>query len=93
MDRMLVALAPLLAAGIYFFGWRVAATLAVVCAVGFATEFIMSRRRGQSVSMACFVTCSLYALSLPPTVPFWIAAVGIVVAILFGKEVFGGFGT
>ena len=92
MNRMLVALTPLLAAGIYFFGLRVAAMLAGICAVGFATEFITSRQRGQSVSMACFVTCWLYALSLPPTVPFWIAAVGIVVAILFGKEVFGGFG-
>jgi Na+-transporting NADH:ubiquinone oxidoreductase subunit B len=34
----------------------------------------------------------LYSLALPPTVPLWIAAVGVVVGILFGKEVFGGFG-
>jgi Na+-transporting NADH:ubiquinone oxidoreductase subunit B len=52
----------------------------------------MARKRGQPVSMAVFVTAWLYALSLPPTIPFWIAGVGIVVAILFGKEVFGGFG-
>jgi len=59
---------------------------------GLVTEYIMVRRRNASISMACFVTCMLYALSLPPLVPFWIAIVGIVVAILFGKEVFGGFG-
>jgi len=92
MQRVLVALSPLVAAGVYFFGWRVAAVLAVVNAAGFATEYVMSRRRGQAVSTACFVTCWLYGLSLPPTVPLWIAVVGIVVAILFGKEVFGGFG-
>ena len=92
MLRMLYALSPLFLTGIYFFGWRVAAVVAVVFITGLGTEFIMSRRRGAAVSMACLVTCALYGLSLPPTVPYWIAAVGAVVAILFGKEVFGGFG-
>ena len=32
------------------------------------------------------------ALSLPPTIPFWIVAVGVIIAIVFGKMVFGGFG-
>jgi len=52
----------------------------------------MAAKRKSKVSYACFVTAGLYALSLPPTIPFWITAVGAVVAILFGKEVFGGFG-
>jgi Na+-transporting NADH:ubiquinone oxidoreductase subunit B len=92
MSRMLYALAPVAAVGVYFFGWRVAALLAVTTVGGFATEWVMASRRGAPVSMACFVTCALYALSLPPTLPFWQAAVGVVVGILFGKEVFGGFG-
>ncbi len=92
MLRVVYALVPLLISAIYFFGWRVLAMLGFVWAVGIVTEHVTSRRREQPVSMACFVTCWLYALSLPPNVPFWIAAVGIVVAILFGKEVFGGFG-
>jgi len=92
MRRVLYALAPILVSGIYFFGWRVAA-LGVVCtAAGLATEYLMSRRRGSPISTACFVTCGLYTLSLPPTMPFWMAVVGIVVAILFAKEAFGGFG-
>jgi Na+-transporting NADH:ubiquinone oxidoreductase subunit B len=52
---------------------------------------MVSQRNGK-ITYACFVTASLYGLSLPPTTPFWIAAVGAIVAILFGKEVFGGFG-
>ena len=92
MLRVLAALSPLVVAGVYFFGWRVVAVLGACCAVGFVTEWVMARRRGAAVSTACFVTCWLYGLSLPPTVPLWIAGVGIVVAILFGKEVFGGFG-
>jgi len=92
MLRMLAALSPLVVAAVYFFGWRAAAVLAAVSVLGVGTEWLTSRQRGQPISTACFVTCWLYGLSLPPTVPFWIAAVGIVVAILFGKEVFGGFG-
>jgi Na+-transporting NADH:ubiquinone oxidoreductase subunit B len=38
------------------------------------------------------VTNFLFALSLPPTIPLWIAVVGIVFGVVFGKMVFGGFG-
>ncbi len=92
MVRMLYALAPLALSAVYFFGWRAAGVLAVVFAAGLATEFLMSRQRGGPVSTAGLVTCALYGLSLPPTVPMWIAGVGAIVAVLFGKEVFGGFG-
>jgi Na+-transporting NADH:ubiquinone oxidoreductase subunit B len=92
MARVLLALLPVAVAGVYFFGWRVMAVLAVCNAAGVVTEFLTSRRRGAPVSMACFVTCCLLALSLPPTAPYWMVTVGAVVGILFGKEVFGGFG-
>ena len=92
MRRMVYALIPILIAGVYFFGWRVAALLVVCLAGGLATEWVTASRRGQPITQACFVTCFLYALSLPPTMPFGMALVGVVVGILFGKEVFGGFG-
>ncbi len=92
MLRVLYALIPLALTGVYFFGWRVAAVLATAYAAGLATELVTTRVRGKPISMACLVTCGLYGLSLPPTVGFGVAACGAVVAILFGKEVFGGFG-
>ncbi|MBM4038600.1 MAG: RnfABCDGE type electron transport complex subunit D [Planctomycetes bacterium] len=92
MLRVLYALAPVALAGVYFFGWRVLALLAACTAAGAATEWLMASRRGGPLTTANFVTCALYTLSLPPTMPFWMAAVGIVVGVLFGKEVFGGFG-
>ncbi len=92
MLRVVYSLIPLAVSAVYFFGWRVVAILAVVFGCGLVTEYITSKQRGAAISMACLVTCSLYGLSLPVTVPYWIAAVGIIVAILFGKEVFGGFG-
>lgn len=93
MLRVLYALAPVAVAAIYYFGWRVLALLVVAGICGFGTEwFMQSRKPKGKVSYAVFVTAALYGLSLPPTTPFWIAAVGIIIAILFGKEVFGGFG-
>ena len=92
MIRMILALTPVAISAVYFFGWRVVAVLAVCNAAGLATEWITARRRGSPVSQACFVTCWLFALSLPPTVPLWVAAVGAAFGILFAKEVFGGFG-
>lgn len=92
MVRVLYALTPLAIAAMYFFGLRVLALLAVSIVFGFCTEWYMQSLKKGKVSYAVFVTATIYSLSLPPTTPFWIAAVGIVVAILFGKEVFGGFG-
>jgi len=92
MQRVLVALIPAVLASIYFFGWRSLAVLGVVNAAAFLTEFLFTRARKEPVTSAVFVTGVLLALSLPPAIPYWIAAVGAVFAIIFGKMVFGGFG-
>jgi Na+-transporting NADH:ubiquinone oxidoreductase subunit B len=92
MLRVLYALVPVGLSAVYYFGWRVAAILAVSVVFCFVTEWVITAKRKGKVSYACFVTAGLYGLSLPPTIPFWIAAVGAIVAILFGKEAFGGFG-
>ena len=92
MLRVCWALAPLAAASIYLFGWRSLVMLAVVVVCGTAAEAMFVFRRNQPVTSAVFVSCLIFHLSLPPTLPFWMAAVGIVAGIVFGKMVFGGFG-
>ncbi len=92
MKRVLYALAPVMVASVYLFGWRALAVLAVCNAAGFATEYAFTRNWKQPVSSAVFVTSSLFALSLPPSLPYWMAVVGVVFGLTFGKMVFGGFG-
>lgn len=93
MDKVLFALIPITIFSIFLFGWRVLAILAVSNLFAFLTEYLFVRKKKlPKVSTAAFVTGSLLALSLPPTIPFWIAAVGAVIGISFGKMVFGGFG-
>jgi len=89
---MILALVPCIIASIYFFGWRSLFIVIVSCIVGFGTEYIFTRRRGEPVSEAVFVSSIIYTLILPPTIPIHILIFGMVFAIMFGKMVFGGFG-
>jgi Na+-transporting NADH:ubiquinone oxidoreductase subunit B len=90
--QVLWALLPVTAAAVYFFGWRSLVILALVNLFGFLTEYLFLRAYKEPVSSAVFVTSFLFTLCLPPTIPYWMAAVGIVFGVLFGKMVFGGFG-
>ncbi len=92
MQRVLHALLPLAVVSVYWFGWRVLALVALSCLCASLSEWAMLPPKPGKISQAVWVTGALYGLSLPPTTPFWIAAVGAVVAVIFGKMAFGGFG-
>ena len=92
MFQVLYALIPVAVLSIYLFGWRALSLLVIVNITGFLSEYIFARIYKKQVSSAVFVTNFLFALSLPPAVPYWIAIVGIIFGVVFGKMVFGGFG-
>jgi len=92
MRRVCLALLPALAGGVAFFGWRALALCVWTVLWACATEAFLARQRRDPLTESALVTGLLLGLSLPPTLPFWMAAVGAVVAIAFGKEFFGGFG-
>jgi Na+-transporting NADH:ubiquinone oxidoreductase subunit B len=93
MFRVLYALIPITLYAIFLFGWRVLAIIAVTNLAAFFSEYLFIRNRpGGRVTSAVFVTGTILALTLPPTLPLWMAAVGGIVAIVFGKMIFGGFG-
>jgi Na+-transporting NADH:ubiquinone oxidoreductase subunit B len=81
-----------LLASIYSFGWRSLALAVVVIIFGFVTEALFTFREGKPVTSAVFVTCLIFSLSSPPTLPFRMAIVGIVFGVALGKMGFGGFG-
>ena len=92
MIRVSLSLVPLVLFAVYLFGWRALFITLIVLAFGIATEAHFTVREGKPITSAIIVTCLIYALSLPPTIPFWIAVIGIIVGVTFGKMVFGGFG-
>jgi len=92
MLRVFYALAPLVIFSIYLFGWRALVLTATVLVCGTAAEALFAIPQKKPVTSAVLVTGLIFSLSLPPTVPFWMAAVGITAGVSLGKMVFGGFG-
>lgn len=92
MTKVLIAIAPLAVFSVYLFGLRILLLLAAVNLAAFVAEYAFTRREGKPASMAVFVTATLFTLSLPPPIPIWMAIVGCVFGVVFGKMVFGGFG-
>ncbi len=92
MSVVMGAAAPTVLASIYLFGWRSLAIVMLCYIVGIVIEMAFAVANDEEVTEGMFVTCILYPMTLPPTIPFWMAALGLAVGIILGKEVFGGTG-
>ncbi|MBN7798392.1 NADH:ubiquinone reductase (Na(+)-transporting) subunit B [Parahaliea mediterranea] len=64
----------------------------VAFAVGAFWEILFAMKRGHEINEGFFVTSILFALTCPPDLPLWQAALGISFGVVIGKEVFGGTG-
>ena len=95
MLDVLIALLPTLLAGTIFFGLRCLLLAAVSIAAAGLAEALWNKLTGryQTVEdLSAAVTGLLLALTLPATVPYWMAAVGAVFAVIVVKAAFGGLG-
>ena len=92
MRKVMLSLIPIGVLGIWLYGIRVLAVIAVSVLVSVAIEVLFEKKQGRKPSEAVFVTALLFALSMPPLVPLWIVAVGSAFAVFMAKAVFGGFG-
>jgi len=92
MSVVMAAVAPTVLFSIYLFGWRSLVLVVLSYAFGISIELGFAIHKNEEVTEGMFVTCILYPMILPPTVPFWMAGVGLAVGIILGKEIFGGTG-
>lgn len=95
MLDVIIALIPTSIAGIVFFGPRAALLLAVCVASAVLAEFVCCKvlKKKNSISdLSAAVTGLLLGLCLPPSLPFWMGALGSVLAIVVVKQLFGGLG-
>nr|MCS5635595.1 RnfABCDGE type electron transport complex subunit D [Myxococcota bacterium] len=65
---------------------------ATVTLVGGLAELVFAVVRSHEINEGFLVTSALLPLTLPPTIPLWMLALGTVFGIVVGKEVFGGVG-
>ncbi|WP_352396912.1 RnfABCDGE type electron transport complex subunit D, partial [Aminobacterium colombiense] len=95
MGDVLIALAPALAAALYFFGFKAFTVIAVCVLASVVSEAAWQKLMGhpQTIKdLSAVVTGLLLAFNLPPTVPLWLAAFGSIFAIIVVKHFFGGIG-
>jgi electron transport complex protein RnfD len=95
MRHVLYSLAPVVLAAVYYFGIS-ALLIMLTCVLGCVlTEWVFaggSLGKSSIKDGSAIVTAVLLALTLPPGLPLWMAFLGAVAAIVFGKILFGGLG-
>ncbi|MDQ6955499.1 MAG: RnfABCDGE type electron transport complex subunit D [Mariprofundaceae bacterium] len=96
MVAVILALIPAGMMSVYLFGW-LAVFLIVLCMLTcMLTEFIalkwMERSTAPVMDGSAALTGLLLALTLPASIPWWMALLGSIFAIGLGKQVYGGLG-
>lgn len=94
MFAVIIALLPATGFGIYNFGIRALFIIFVTVLSAVLTEFLFGLyKKKQTIGdLSAVVTGLLLALNLPVGVPWWVACLGAVFAILVVKCLFGGLG-
>lgn len=95
MLDVVLALLPALAVGTYVLGIRALLVALISVAAAMTTELCYSwifRKRNTVIDCSAMVTGLLFAMTLPVSVPYWVAAAGSTFAILAAKLMFGGLG-
>lgn len=96
MRHVIYSLLPAIAAAVWFFGLSALMIIIATVAGCAATEWLVKGRRplreASIMDGSAAVTGVLLALTLPPSIPLWMAFLGGAIAIVFGKLVFGGLG-
>lgn len=97
MLEVLLALVPGILAMTWYFGWGlpINIVLAVVFAVLAEAAVMQVRGRPPLSTVGDFsavVTAVLFAISVPPTLPWWLTLLGMLFAIVLVKQLYGGLG-
>lgn len=98
MLRVQLALMPVTLYSFWLFGWPAFFLwlLTLLSCLGFEALSLkmmgITRIKATLFDGSAMLTGWLLALSLPPWAPWWVAVVGGFVAIVIGKQVFGGVG-
>lgn len=95
MYDVLIGLAPVAAAAIWFFRGAAVLQMAVCLVTALATEAVFCLARKRKFTLAdgsVAITALILAFSLPPTLPIYATVLGTFAAVALGKMVFGGLG-
>jgi len=97
MSLALIALAPGVLAHVWFFGPGILFQILIagIFAVTFEGLMLKLRKRPLQPYISDYsapITAVLFALCLPPLIPWWITLTGMLFAIVIAKHLYGGLG-
>jgi len=95
MFDVIIALLPAIIAGTVLFGPRALLLVGICTASAVISEYICCKalKRTNTIGdLSAVVTGILLGLNLPPSLPFWMGAIGSAIAIIVVKQLYGGIG-
>jgi Na+-translocating ferredoxin:NAD+ oxidoreductase subunit D len=97
MLQVVLALIPGTIALIFYFGWGVLINLILAVASALAFEALVMKLRKRPALPTLFdlsatVTALLFAIAIPPLLPWWLVVLGMAFAIIMVKQMYGGLG-
>ncbi|MBT3021973.1 MAG: RnfABCDGE type electron transport complex subunit D [Candidatus Thiodiazotropha sp. (ex Lucina aurantia)] len=97
MGLVMLALLPATLFSLYLFGWPAIFLFIMTLIAAIVAEAISLRISGRParpflLDGSALLTGWLLAMTLPPWAPWWIGVVGALLAIVVGKQIFGGIG-
>ena len=96
MGDVVIALIPTALAAIWFFGAPALALMLVSVVFAVLSELVYEKITHQKTTiddLSAVVTGLLLAFNLPANAPWWMAAIGSIIAIVLVKQIFGGIGS
>ncbi len=96
MADVIIALVPAMIAVFIYFKMQALVLVGVCVASCVVSEWLCNliRKKPNSLGdLSAVVTGIIFAVSLPPALPWWAAVIGSAFAIVIGKMVFGGLGS
>ena len=95
MLDVVIALLPAALAAVWFFGAAALSLILVAVASAVLAELVYQKLTHQKSTigdLSAVVTGLLVAYNIPANAPWWMAAIGSIVAIVLVKQMFGGIG-
>ncbi len=94
---VILALIPGTLAMTWYFGWGIIIHMALASLTAVGCEALILKIRGKPVlsavgDLSAVVTALLFAIAVPPLLPWWLTVLGVAFAIVVVKQLYGGIG-
>lgn len=95
MYTVCLTLVPALAISVWVFGWSALRVIVLTSVFTVAVEALIARFTSYKINYmdgSALLTGILLAMNVPANSPWWMLLIGSIVAVVLGKQVFGGLG-